>query len=77
MPRQGRVTVGQQAVGGEIARVGIHRLPALYQGALLKAEVIIDTRDAGAASGEVGIELQPGAEHGAVVIQLDGFLQVV
>ena len=77
VPRQRGVGVRQQAVGREVAGVGVHRGPTLDEGQVLEAEVRVQAAQARAARREVRVEQQPRAVDRPVVVALDGGLRVL
>ena len=64
-------------MGREVGGVGVDRVPALDERAILEAEVGVDAAEAGAASGLVGVEQQARAVDGAVVVELDRLLEAL
>ena len=73
--RQRRVVVREQPVRRVVARIDVHRVPALHEADVLEAEVGVDTTEACAARGEIRIEQQPRAVDRPVVVQLDRLLR--
>src|SRR5262249_39691069 len=51
--RQRGVRIGEKAVGGEVARIGVHGFPAFHQSKLLEAEVTVDSGKGRAARRQV------------------------
>ena len=75
-PRQGLVGVGQKPVGRKVGRVGVDRVPAFDQSALLEPQVVVNTGQTGASGGQVRVELQFGAVNCPVVVELDRFFHI-
>jgi hypothetical protein len=71
------VRVGEQAVRGVVADVGVDRLPALDERQTLEAEVVVDAAEARAARGRIGVEQQARAVDGAVVVARDRALEAL
>ena len=64
-------------MGRIVSRVRVDRFPAFGQGQLLEAKIVINSSQTGTAGCKVLIQLQTGAVDGAVIVQLNGFLQVM